>query len=333
MSENTTPVAEQKRKLKMTLESFTMVTPPRTRQGRKVLRLTFGCTNGFPNVNMDTDEEGEPTIENGFLRLSSRLNAANFGAFCTLITMALEQSPGWKRGIECFHTWKDGRQHETPQHVNDLVVGVDNQGLVYITILQAGRTSSKYVFGPTEWHNYKDENGNSLSQKEQNHIIAREYATSLRQAMNAAIAQDCMDNQSAKAGLPSPSLKPEGGFNQGGNNFNRNNGNGYQNNNGSNGFQKKPWNGGNNNGGNNNYQRKPWNNNGGGNNNYRNNNGGDNGGFQRKPWNGNNGNNGGFQKKPWNNNGNQGGNNYQKQDQGGGNSNQKPESDFEEIEF
>lgn len=314
MSENENKVKEAKRRLNITLSSFTMFATPRTRKDRKQIRLTYGCTNGYPNVNIETDEDGEPTLENGFLRLSSRLNSPNFFAFLNLIEKALEESPGWSRGIECYHTYKDGEVLEVPQKINDLKVGVDNQGLVYLTILQPGRTSAKFTFGPTEWHNYKDQDGNALSQKEQNHICAKAAVDGLRVAMGSAIALDSLDILVGNAGLPSPSKKPEANTQQSG--FQKTSYNGGQNNQG--GFQKKPWN---NNGGqqggynnNNGYQKKPWNNNGGGGNGGGS--GYNQGGYQKKPWNNNGGqqsnyqkpsynggqnNQGGFQKKPWEN--------------------------------
>ena len=303
MSENDNKVKEAKRRLNITLSSFTMFATPRTRKDRKQIRLTYGCTNGYPNVNIETDEEGEPTLENGFLRLSSRLNGVNFFAFLNLIESALQESPGWSRGIECYHTYKDGEVLEVPQKINDLKVGVDNQGLVYITILQPGRTSAKFTFGPTEWHNYKDQDGNALSQKEQNHICAKASAEGLRAAMASAIALDSMDLLMGNAGLPSPSKKSE---------FNNQPA----------GFQKTPYQGGQNNQGG--YQKKPWNNNGGGQGNQG---GYNNGGYQKKPWNNNGGgqgNQGGYQKKPWNNNGGGNGGNggYQKPQYGNNQNNQ-----------
>ena len=305
MSENANKTKEAKRRLNITLSSFTMFATPRTRKDRKQIRLTYGCTNGYPNVNIETDEEGEPTLENGFLRLSSRLNGVNFFAFLNLIESALQESPGWSRGIECYHTYKDGEVLEVPQKINDLKVGVDNQGLIYITILQPGRTSAKFTFGPTEWHNYKDQDGNALSQKEQNHICAKASVEGLRAAMASAIALDSMDLLVGNAGLPSPSKKPE--FNSQSAGFQKTPYQGGQSNQG--GFQKKPWNnngngqngqGGYNNGG---YQKKPWNNNGGGQSNQ--------GGYQKKPWNNNgggNGGNGGYQKPQYGNNQNNQGN-------------------------
>jgi uncharacterized membrane protein YgcG len=315
----TKPVGDDKprRRLNMTLDSYTLFAKPRTRKDRKQLRLTFGFSNGYPNVNVETDEEGEATLENGFMRVSSRMAAVNFNTMCKLIETATTQEPGWKQAIECYHTWKDGRQHEEAQHINDLIIGVDNQGMVFISISQAGRTTTKFVFGPTDWHNYKKENGDQWGAKELNHFCAIEHASGLKIAMNALIAADCMDNAVQKAGLPSPSVKPagDGNFtkkpwdnNGGGNNFQKkdwnNNGGGGQG-----GYQKKPWQ---NNQGGGGYQKKPWQgNNGGGGGGYQGGGGGQ-GGYQKKPWNGGGGNNyqngggqgggGGYQKKDWNNN-------------------------------
>lgn len=334
-TEDKTEVA--KRRLNVTLSSFTMFSTPRTRKDKKQLRLTWECTNGYPNVNVEADEEGEATKENGYLRLSARLNGTNFYGYLRLLEMALTKEPGWKRAVNCYHTYKDGVQHPEPVHVNDLVVGVDNQGLVYTTILQAGRTSSKYVFGPTDFHNWIKEDGSPWSQKEINQLCVQGTIDGLRSAMGAAIAFDAMDYQNQRSGLPSPSVKPSNGFSKpdgdgnsggnGNNNYNRN----YSNNN-NNGYQKRQWQG-NNNGGQGGYNKKPWqgnNNNSGGYNRNNYNNGGNRGygnnqgGFQ-KGYGNNNGNGG--QNGKWDNNRNQGSGQTQQNQQ------RKTEDEFDDIEF
>jgi hypothetical protein len=326
---------EQKprRRLNVTLDSYTMFAKPRVRTDKKQLRLTFGCSNGYPNVNVETDEEGEPSLENGFLRVSSRLSSVNFNTLVALVKMATKQEPGWKQKIECYHTWKDGRQHDEPQHINDLIVGVDNQGLIFISISQAGRTTTKFVFGPTDWHAYKKEDGSPWEQKELNHFCAISHVEGLLIAMNTMVAIDTMDGATQRAGLPSPSMKPQGdnGGNGGGYRKWDNNGGGGQ----GGGFQKKPWQGNQNGGGNGGYQKKPWQGNNGGGGGYNNN---GQGGYQKKQWNNNGGGqggNGGYQKKPWDNNGGGGNGGYQKKewnnnrDQGGGGGSFKKEANTE----
>lgn len=312
-----TQESQQKRRLNMVLDSFTMFATPRVRTSKKTLRLYWGVTNGFPNVNVEVDEEAEPTLENGFLRVSSRLNSTNFYGYLILLEKALTQESGWKQGIECYHTYKDGVRHDNPIHVNDLIVGVDNQGLVYTTILQNGRTTVKFVFGPTEWHNYKKEDGSSWSQKDINHLCVKATVDGLRSVMGALTAIDAYDNQLTKASMPSPSTKAEGaqqGFN-------------------------KPQNPGNNQGGgNSNYNR----------NNYRSGGGGgyNKGGYNKGSYNNNN--RGGYNKSNYNkgnynNNNNQGGNrNFDKgfrdnNSQGSQGSNQSTntqnQESFDDIEF
>lgn len=328
------PADEQKprRRLNVTLDSYTMFATPRVRTDKKQLRLTFGCSNGYPNVNVETDEEGEPTLENGFMRVSARLSAVNLNTLVALVKMALKMEPGWKQAIECYHTWKNGRQHEEKQHINDLVVGVDNQGLIYLSILQSGRTTTKFLFGPTEWHAYKKEDGSQWAQKELNHFCAQAHVEGLLVAMNTMIAIDTMDGATQRAGLPSPSMKPQdGGYPK--KDWGNNNGGNFQkkewgnSNGGQGGYQKKPWQG-NQNGG---YQKKPWQGNNGGGNGGGGYGGGQNGGYQKKPWQDRNGggnggqggyqnNNGGGFKKQWDNNRDQG---------GGGSGYKKPEASTE----
>ena len=335
--QQSTETEKQKRRLNINLDAATMFATPRDRKDRKQLRLTFGCSNGYPNVNVETDEDAEPNKNNGWLRVSSRLNAFNFYAFLDLIEEAASQPADWKDAIECWHTWKDGVQHETAQHINDLVVGVDKQDLIYISIVQAGRKTSKFVFGPTEWHNYKDGNGNPLTQKDMNRRLAKAAVASLRATMGSAMAIDHMDNQVTRAGLPTPSLKPgDGNFqkqwtpNGGG----QGGGGGYNN---GGGFQKKPWqqNGGG--GGQGNFQKKPWQQNGGGQGGGGGYNNG--GGFQKKPWQQNGGGQGGggnFQQKTWQQNGNNQGGGQSKWsggNQGGGGQAPAAPAKVEESKF
>ena len=330
--QQSTETEKQKRRLNINLDAATMFATPRDRKDRKQLRLTFGCSNGYPNVNVETDEDAEPNKNNGWLRVSSRLNAFNFYAFLDLIEEAASQPADWKDAIECWHTWKDGVQHETAQHINDLVVGVDKQDLIYISIVQAGRKTSKFVFGPTEWHNYKDGNGNPLTQKDMNRRLAKAAVASLRATMGSAMAIDHMDNQVTRAGLPTPSLKPGDG------NFQKQwtpNGGGQGG--GGGGFQKKPWqqNGGG--GGQGNFQKKPWQQNGGGQGGGGGYNNG--GGFQKKPWQQNGGGQGGggnFQQKTWQQNGNNQGGGQSKWsggNQGGGGQAPAAPAKVEESKF
>ena len=178
-----------------------------------------------------------------------------------------------------------------------------------MTIVENGRESVRFFFGPSDWHNWKKGDGEVATRKEMNHWSVEGYVNGVTAAMSAIMGLHAVNGTGEeKFGSGAPSA--------GGN---------------SGGWQKKPYQGGGNNNwkdrqGGGGWQKKPWQGGQGGN-------GGGQGGWQKKPWqNGNNNGNGGGWK---NNNGGgwrQGGNNFG--NNGGGRVEQSNEvADTGDIEF
>lgn len=309
-ADGTTPAPTGRLSKNITLSQFSMYAPS-VKNPDKQLRLNIGVSaTGFPFMNVDADENiQERTKENNFGKLTARLGGTVFYTMLQMLKLAKTKEPGWKMGLQNFHNYINGQKVDKPQHVNDVLIGTDNDGCVWMTIVENGRESVRFFFGPSDWHNWKKGDGEMATRKEMNHWSVEGYVNGVTAAMSAIMGLHAVNGTGEeKFGSGAPSA--------GGNNG---------------GWQKKPYQGGGNNNwkdrqGGGGWQKKPWQGGQGGN-------GGGQGGWQKKPWqNGNNNGNGGGWK---NNNGggwNKGGNNFG--NNGGGRVEQSNEvADTGDIEF
>lgn len=252
--------AKTSRKKNILLSPFTLYAKS-TKDPDKVLRMSFGVSGtGFPFINVDPDENiEEKTPQNNFGKLTARIGGYTFYALMNLLKVAKNKEPGWKMGLQNYHTYVDGKHLEVPQHVNDVLVGVDTEGCVWISIVENGRSSVRFFFGPTDWHNWKNSNGENATKKEMNHYAVDGFVTGLSYAIAAVMGfsagvgnnldEKHPENKEAEqaGGGKSPYSKP---YNSN-NNWKGNNQNKYSNNKwqGNNNWKNKNsnWKGGNNN--------------------------------------------------------------------------------------
>lgn len=287
-ADGATPAPTGRLSKNITLSQFSMYAPS-VKNPDKQLRLNIGISGtGFPFMNVDVDENiQERTKENNFGKLTARLGGTVFFTLLNLLKIAKTKESGWKMGLQNFHNYVNGQKVDKPQHVNDVLVGVDGDGCVWMTIVENGRESVRFFFGPSDWHNWKKGDGEMATRKEMNHWSLEGYVAGVTAAMSSIIGLHAVNGTGEEkfgSGAPSGGSS-SAGWNKGGNNGGGNNN--WKDRQGGGGWQKKPWQGG------------------------QGGNGGGQGGWQKKPWqNGNNNGNGGGWK---NNNGggwNKGGNNF-----------------------
>ena len=308
-ADGATPAPTGRLSKNITLSQFSMYAPS-VKNPDKHLRLNIGISGtGFPFMNVDADENiQERTKENNFGKLTARLGGTVFFTLLNLLKVAKTKESGWKMGLQNFHNYVNGQKVDKPQHVNDVLVGVDGDGCVWMTIVENGRESVRFFFGPSDWHNWKKGDGEMATRKEMNHWSLEGYVAGVTAAMSSIIGLHAVNGTGEeKFGSGAPSAGGNGGgWNKGGNSNwkDRQGGGGWQNRNG-----------GGNGGG---WQKKPWQNNGqGGGGGWQNRNNGGGGGWNKGGNNG--GNNGGGWSK--------GGNNF------GGNQNSRVESSNEAADF
>ncbi len=257
--------------------------------GGQAPRLYWGIFDGNPRIIVRTNVKED--AEKNFGQIIAPIDAFTAGVIAGILQECASAEPGWRQKISNKSTWLNGQSFDTPTHINDIIIGKDSEGVMYISVHEDNRPNIRFFFGPSQWHTLVKADGTPVSKAELSCIYAKGYANVVLGCISTIIGYgsyvstftdfDGHNNQAEK-----PTFTR--GDNQGGNRQFNNNGGGYQ---------KKQWNGGQGGGG---YNR------GGGQGGWQNrNNGGQQGGWQNR----NNGGGGGGYNR------NNGGGGYQNQQQ------------------
>lgn len=242
--------------------------------------LTWAVMDGNPRLIARTGEKA--TEENGYGKITAALDIGMAGVVFELLEKALTSEPGWKIKVPNRSTYVDNRRFDPPQHVNDVAIGKDTEGRIWISIIQEGRPTIRFYMMPSSWHSLVSADGSVPAADEMSAIFTRGYLRIGPELIAAVCAQAVKDNQDeASAFAESNPGQRSGGYQQ------------RQGGGGGGGYQQRPGGGGN-------WQNR----NGGGGGGYNRNGGGNGGGYNR------NGGGGGY-----NNGGGNGGGGYQQRQQ------------------
>jgi hypothetical protein len=241
--------------------------------------LTWAVMDGNPRLIARTGEKASE--ENGYGKITAALDGGMAGTVFELLEKALVSEPGWKMKIVNRSTYVDNKRFDPPQHVNDVAVGKDTEGRIWISIIQEGRPTIRFYMLPSSWHSLVNADGSVPAVDELSAMFTRGYlrvGPALLAGVCAQAVKDNQDEASAFAEANPGQRSGGGGYQQrqgGGGGYQQRPGGGgnWQNRNGGGGGFNRGGQGGgggyNRNGGGGNWQNRQggggYNNNGGGN--------------------------------------------------------------------
>lgn len=256
-------------------------------KGEPPASLTWAVMDGNPRLIARTGEKASE--ENGYGKITAALDIGMAGVVFELLAKALTEQPGWKTKIPNRSTYVDNRRFDPPQHVNDVAIGKDTEGRIWISIIQEGRPTIRFYMMPSSWHGLVNADGSVPAADELSAMFTRGYLRVGPELLAAVCAQAVKDNQDEASAFAesNPGQRSGGGYQQ------RQAGGGG-------GYQQRPGGGGN------------WQNRQGGGGGGYNRNGQGGGGYNRGGQGG-----GGYQQRQggYNNNNNNGGGYQQRQQQ------------------
>lgn len=250
------------RKTTLTLSRMDLTAPnPRLAEAGKEVIARFGWAlyKGNPRAIVYTKDPALDNRENNFGKITAPLDMLVFFSLVAEIRELPKKENGFKKKLANKSTYRGNEKFDSPQHINDILVGKDNEGCCYISILEEGKTPIKFVFGPSDWHHWAAKDGTPIGRKEVSEEFAIAYANMLTEIVPRLAAEWLYEDQvgpndpgaqAADAGQPAKTWNNNGGGNRG--NWNKGNGGGYN---------KGGWN----KGGGGGYNKGNWNNSGGGN--------------------------------------------------------------------
>ena len=135
--------------------------------------LSWNVFDGNPRLVVTTGEEA--TEANGYGKITAALSPLTAGLVFELLEDALKAAPGWKDKLSNRSTYVDNKKFDTPQHVNDVIVGKDNEEKIWISVFQEGRPTVRFYFMPNAWHSLIKADGSIPAPGELSALFTRGY--------------------------------------------------------------------------------------------------------------------------------------------------------------
>lgn len=244
---------------------------PTLEGSNRASRLYWSVFDGNPRITVRTNHPDDE--KNNYGQISAPIDCFTMGAIAGLLRQAVKEQPGWREKITNKSTWHNGQKFDAPTRINDIIIGKDNEGSIYISVHEDNRPNIRFFFGPSQWHSLVKSDGTPVSKQELSCLYAQSYAEIVSVTIGTIIGYGSYvstftdyDGNTAPEDKPTFSRGPAPGGYQRGNNqgggYNRGGGGGYNrggggyNRGGGGGYQKGNYQGGyNRGGGNNNYNR------------------------------------------------------------------------------
>ena len=185
----------------------------------KMASLQWGLNLNNPRITVYTNDPDD-TVDNG--RISGNMDAPTFYALLTLLSRAIKSEGYYSDKIENKNhpRGENGARSENSVVVSSTIVERDNDGVISLSLVAHSRPIVKFVFGPSEYHNFVHKNGTPWSRAELSQVYAEAYLTMLTTVMASAMNSNYVE--------PVKRERPAGGggFQRNGGGGNRGNWNG-----------------------------------------------------------------------------------------------------------
>lgn len=202
-------------KLRLTAE------PVNGGKGRPSLSTRLAKNN--VRLTVYTNVEGDA----GGGKIEAALDSPNFFVFLRYIDMAIKSKEHFHRKIENKnYTWSGGKRSDHPSVTSTIIVEREEDGSIFISIVNNMATPVKFYFLPSTFHTYKNKDG-QVNRAEITQIYASAWIDLLARLTPHVLADNYIPPEPKNNDFKGGNRNNGGGQNQGGgyNNQQRNSGN------------------------------------------------------------------------------------------------------------
>lgn len=112
--------------------------------------LMFGIYRENPRLVVKTNDPNDE--QNSYGKITGAMDPATWGVFESYIEALVRNPVKDIKVIKNFNLYKGNQKFDEPQHINTTLVGREEDGRIYIQLVEEGRPSSKFYFGPPRFH-------------------------------------------------------------------------------------------------------------------------------------------------------------------------------------
>lgn len=170
----------------MDLNRFTMFADVPGVENQKA-KLSWGIRDGSARVTVFVFNTAAKRNE----VISAPLGTETFLVFCDMFEKIIDASPGSKSKIDCYMGIRDagGKLTGEKKLIGEFWFGVDNEGLIWVSLVDADKPRIKFTFKMWDYHKILKTDGTPLTDVEASKAVARTTIRALREVYVPAMAQ------------------------------------------------------------------------------------------------------------------------------------------------
>lgn len=151
--------------------------------------LRFGVYRDNPRIEVLTNEPSDQ--QNNYGKIVAAMDPGTWQVLCDYIQELCKPGATGKetKVLENYNLYKGGERFDSPQLINRTVVTRSEEGMISIKLVEEGRPSPVFVFGPPRFHALLRSDKSQVPPGEASQIYAKATMKILSEVMAAFIAQ------------------------------------------------------------------------------------------------------------------------------------------------
>lgn len=163
--------------------------------------LMFGIYRDNPRLQVKTNDPNDEN--NNYGKVVAAMDPLTFGTLIAHIEELIKNPTKDVRVIDNFNLYKGGQKFDEPQFINRTMVGRDDEGRIWIKIVEDGRPAPTFVFGPPKFHVHIRMDKTPVPAAEMSQRYAAAFCRILTQVITSSIGKrDDGEEDAASANKP-----------------------------------------------------------------------------------------------------------------------------------
>lgn len=193
----------------------------------KSARLAWGLVDNNPRITVHTNDPNDSNNDYG--RISAHLDATTLYAIFELLKATIDAPGKCRDKIDCLkYTFPNGKRSDKPSVTASVVVGKDENGVIWISLSAYQRPQIQFKFSNPDFHHFIHEDGTRFTHNEVSVLYAKAYINLLERMYAHVLVTEFKEIE----------RKPNGGGNGGGGYNRGGDGGGYKGGNSNGNYQK-----------------------------------------------------------------------------------------------
>ena len=150
-------------------------TPEKT--GARSPKLCWAVIFNNPRLTVYTNDPALQNKENDWGRITARLDIIVAQSVLELLLKLVDEPNDTKYKVENYNNpiTANGERTQTPIHINDIYIGKDKEGIIWLSVVEKDKPKIKFNLEFTDYHHLQHGDGTPVTRADASKLVTRAY--------------------------------------------------------------------------------------------------------------------------------------------------------------